>query len=138
MSKKLIVFTLLIVVILVFYYSWLPDSQFRSENYLPRWLVNWSNNYYNLRTSIPFIAFGYLLQAYSQKITAYKDNVNKNLVFIKNLGVAAFVAIIAECGQFLVKGRSPDLMDIYFGIVGSLIGASIYSLFNKMRFRHAK
>lgn len=138
MSKKTILIPLCIVVVIVFYYSWLPDSQMKSETYLPDWLLNWSNRYYNLRTAIPFIAFGYLLQAYSIRKNANKMDVNKNLIFIQNLGIAGFVVFIAESGQFLIAGRSPDLMDIYFGIIGSLLGALGYNLINKIRLRNAK
>lgn len=138
MSKKTILIPLCIVVVIVFYYSWLPDSQMKSETYLPDWLLNWSNRYYNLRTAIPFIAFGYLLQAYSIRKNANKMDVNRNLIFIQNLGIAGLVAFIAESGQFLIAGRSPDLMDIYFGIIGSLLGALGYNLINKIRLRNAK
>ncbi|REH01907.1 VanZ family protein [Flavobacterium aquicola] len=138
MSRKLILFPLFIVVGFVFYYSWLPDPSFKNESYLPKWLLDWSNDYYNLRTALPFIAFGYLLETYSQKKTLYKMDVNRNLIFIQNLGVAAIVAFIAECGQFLIKDRNPDLMDIYFGIIGSLIGALVHNLFNKIRLKNAK
>ncbi|WP_348825372.1 VanZ family protein [Flavobacterium aestuarii] len=138
MSKKLILFPLLIVTGLVFYYSWLPDSQMRSETYLPQWLLDWSNHYYNLRTAVPFAFFGYLLEAYTIRRVSYKMNENKNLIFIQNLGVAGFIAFIAECGQFLIKGRNPDLMDIYFAIIGSLAGALIHNLFNKIKLKNAK
>ncbi|MGQ7947237.1 VanZ family protein [Flavobacterium sp. WC2509] len=138
MSKKLILFPMSIVVILVFYYSWLPDSNMSSETYLPKWLLDWSNHYYNLRTAIPFTAFGYLLEVYSQRKNINKMDVNKNLIFMQNLGVAGAIASIAECGQFLIKGRNPDLMDIYFGVIGSLCGALLYNLFYKMRLRDAK
>lgn len=137
MSKKIILFTLFVVAALVFYYSWIPDQRLTSETYLPQWLLDWSNRYYNLRTAVPFVAFGNLLQAYTSNKQANKYNVNKNFSFMQNLGVAAIVACIAEGGQFLVKDRSPDIMDVYFAIVGSLVGASLYILFNKIRVRNA-
>lgn len=136
MSKKILLFPLMIIVALVFYYSWLPDTNMKSETYLPKWLLDWSNFHYNLRTAVPFVPFGYLLQAYSKRKNL--NIVNKNLIFIQNLGVAGSVAFIAECGQFLIKGRSPDLMDVYFGIIGSFVGALAYNLFNKIRLRNAK
>lgn len=138
MFRKMILLSLFIVVALVFYYSWLPDSHMKSETYLPQWLLDWSNLHYNLRTAIPFVAFGYLLEAYSNKKNLNRIEVNKNLIFIQNLAVAGSVAFIAECGQFLIKGRSPDLMDVYFGITGSFAGALAYNLFNKIRLRNAK
>ncbi|MEZ7498672.1 VanZ family protein [Flavobacterium sp. Arc3] len=131
MSKKIIRFLLLLVIVAVFYYSWLPDPNMRSENYLPQWLLNWSNENFNVRTAIPFVVFGYLLEAYSFKKNSQNKNVDRKFVFIRNLGVSAVVVIIAECGQFLIKNRSPDFMDIYFGIIGSLVGAFGYNLFNK-------
>jgi uncharacterized membrane protein YeaQ/YmgE (transglycosylase-associated protein family) len=60
----------------------------------------------------------------------FKVDVNENLIFIQNLGVAGVVAFVAEGGQFYKK--SPDIMDIYFGIIGSLIGGLIHLLFNKV------
>ncbi|WP_348799899.1 VanZ family protein [Flavobacterium adhaerens] len=137
MTKKIILFPLFAVVGLVFYYSWLPDPTLKSETYLPQWLLIWSNQNYNLRTAIPFIAFGFLIQAYSNCKNSKKTDINKNLIFIQNLLVAGVVAFIAECGQFLLRDRSPDLMDVYFGVVGSLIGALVYNLFYKIRFKNA-
>lgn len=138
MSKKTLLLALTLIVALVFYYSWLPDTNMKSETYLPQWLLDWSNFHYNLRTAVPFVPFGYLLQAYSKRKNLNTVNENKNLIFIQNLGVAGIVTLIAECGQFLIKGRSPDLMDVYFGIIGSLVGALAYNLFNKIRLRNAK
>jgi glycopeptide antibiotics resistance protein len=54
------------------------------------------------------------------------------LNFIYNLGIAAVVVSIAECGQFLIKNRSPDILDIYFGIMGSLIGGLVHIGLNKV------
>jgi glycopeptide antibiotics resistance protein len=132
MPKKIVLFLLLLVIGGVFYFSWSSDPSLESETYLPKWLLDWSNYYYNLRTAVPFIAFGYLLQVYTQRKISNKMDANKNLIFIQNLGVAAVVVFIAECGQFLIKNRSPDIMDIYFGIIGSLIGALIYNLFDRL------
>jgi glycopeptide antibiotics resistance protein len=138
MSKKIILFPLFIVIILVFYFSWLPDSRFQNETYLPKWILDWSNQYYNLRTAVPFFAFGFLIEAYSQKKNFNKMDLNKNLIFIQNLGLAGFVAFIAECGQYLIKDRTPDLMDVYYGIIGSLVGALAHNLFNKRSLENAK
>jgi glycopeptide antibiotics resistance protein len=132
MSKNLIVFLLFFVIIIVFYYSWLSDSSFISESYLPQWLLDWSNKYYNLRTSIPFVFFGFLQAAFSQIKHSKKKNRSKNLIFLQNLGIAGIFISLVEFVQFFIDGRSPDLMDIYFGIVGSLVGALLYIFFNKL------
>lgn len=138
MINRILPILLFLVIVIVFYFSWLPDPRFTNQTYLPHWLLNWSNKYYNVRTGVPFIAFGFLLSAFSQKKNANNMDANKNLIFIQNIGVATIVATIAECGQFLVQGRSPDLMDIYYGSIGSLIGAIIYNVFNKIRLRSEK
>ncbi len=133
MSNKIVGVLLLLVVGVVFYFSWLSDPSFTNETYLPKWLLNWSNQYYNLRTAVPFVAFGYLLGSYSNMKNLTKMGVNENLIFIQNLGIACIVATVAECGQFLIKGRSPDLKDIFFGFMGSLVGALVYNVFKRVR-----
>jgi glycopeptide antibiotics resistance protein len=130
MSKKGILFILLFVIAAVFYYSWLPDPSFNNETYLPRWLLNWSNRYYNLRTAIPFVAVGFLLEDYTEQINSIEKYHNKKLNFIQNFAIATIIVCIAEGGQFLIKKRNPDLMDVFFGILGSFIGVLGYYLIN--------
>ncbi|MBX9808082.1 MAG: VanZ family protein [Flavobacteriaceae bacterium] len=130
MSKKRILIILLFVIAAVFYYSWLPDSSFSNETYLPIWLLNWSNHYYNLRTAIPFLAVGFLLEAYTQQMGSYEIDYNANLNFIQNLGIATVIACIAEAGQFLFQNRNPDLKDVFYGILGSIVGGLGYYLVN--------
>lgn len=87
MSRKIVLLLLLLVISIVFYFSWLSDPSFMNETYLPQWLLNWSNYYYNLRTAIPFVALGFLLEAYTQNQSIQEVNYNKNLNFIQNIGV---------------------------------------------------
>lgn len=131
MSKKSVLF--IFVIASIFYFSWLPDPSFKNEAYLPKWLLKWSDHYYNLRTAIPFLAVGFLLEAYSQQKSSNEINFNKNLNFIQNLGIATIIVCIAEAGQFLIQNRNPDLMDVFYGILGSLIGAFVFNLFKKLR-----
>ena len=100
------------------------------ESYLPMWLLNWSNKYYNLRTAIPFLALGFLLEIY----TEYNGfNNNKKLNFKQNIVFAAIIVCVAEGGQFIIQRRNPDLMDVFYGIAGSIIGAVSYNLLKKLR-----
>lgn len=128
MSKKIILFPLILVIGVVFYFSWLSDPSLNTETYLPRWLLNWSNEYYNLRTAVPFTALGFLLETNSNRKKSCNTNTNRNLSFMQNLCIAALVAFIAEGGQFLLQNRNPDVMDIYFAIIGSLFGGLGYNL----------
>ncbi|MFV5693054.1 hypothetical protein ACM55K_13590 [Flavobacterium sp. LT1R49] len=142
MSKKIVLFLLFFVIATVFYFSWLSDPSLESETYLPKWLLNWSNDYYNLRTAIPFVVVGFLLEAYTEHIRSNPINHNKNSNFMQNIGIATIIVCIAEGGQFLIQKRNPDLMDVFFGILGSFIGGLGYYLvsivMNFKRLRNAK
>lgn len=133
MFKKIVLLLLLFVIGVVFYFSWLPDPGFKNESYLPEWILNWSNRYYNLRTAIPFVAVGFLLQAYAQHKSSNRINHDKNLNFIQNTAIAAVIVCIAEGGQFLIQKRSQDVMDVFYGIIGSVAGGLAYNLFNRLR-----
>jgi glycopeptide antibiotics resistance protein len=139
MSKKVVLFLLLFVIGTVFYFSWLPDHNLESETYLPKWLLNWSNYYYNLRTAVPFVAVGFLLEAFTRHISSNGINHDKNSNFMQNLGIATIIVCLAEGGQFLIQKRSPDLMDVFFGILGSFTGGLGYYLVNAvMNFKRSR
>jgi VanZ family protein len=142
MSKRGVFFILLFFIAAVFYFSWLPDPSFKKETYLPGWLLNWCNHYYNLQTAIPFLAVGFLLEAYTQKMNSVEIYYNKNLNFIQNIGIATIIVCIAEGGQFFIRKRNPDLVDVFYGILGSFIGGLGYYLVNIVfsfkRFRNAE
>jgi len=134
MSKKIFLLLLLIVISSVFYFSWLPDPSFKNETYLPKWLLDWSNNYYNLRTAVPFVGLGFLLEAYSQQKRSNKITYNKYFDFVKNIIIAAVIVCIAEAGQFFIQKRNQDLADVFYGIIGSSIGALVYIFFRRARY----
>jgi glycopeptide antibiotics resistance protein len=112
----------------VFYFSWLPNSDLGTETYLPSWLRDWSNYYYNLRTAVAFVAIGFLLEMAS-RIKNPTASLKKNpWLFIQNISISAAVVCIAEGGQFFIQNRSPDGMDVFFGILGSGIGSLGYCI----------
>lgn len=142
MAKKMVLFLLLFVIGIVFYFSWLTDPSLKTETYLPQWLLNWSNSYYNLRTAIPFVVVGFLLEAYTQHKISNGKHHNQDSNFMQNIGIATIIVCIAEGGQFLIQKRNPDVMDVFFGILGSFIGALGYYLvsilINSKRLKNAK
>lgn len=133
MFHKIVLLLLFLVIGAVFYFSWLSDPSLSSETYLPRWLLNWSNHYYNLRTAVPFIGLGFLLEVYGDRSDLNEACNNKKLNFIQNIVFAAIIVCIAEGGQFLIQKRSPDFMDVFYGIVGSVIGALGYNVLKKIK-----
>lgn len=133
MFHKIVLLLLVFVIGAVFYFSWLSDPSFSGETYLPSWLLKWSNHYYNLRTAIPFLGLGFLLEIYSERNDLNQTGNNKKLNFIQNIVFAAIIVCIAEGGQFLIQRRTPDLMDVCYGIIGSIIGALGYNLLKKLK-----
>jgi VanZ family protein len=130
-KRNFIILFFFLITLSIFYFSWIPDSHFKSETYLPLWLRNWSNSYYNLRTAIPFIAFGFFLAAsFSSKPQSKKKN--SILIWFWYSIIAFAVACLAEVGQFFILNRHPDIMDVCFAIVGSQLGFLIYFLFVKI------
>lgn len=124
--QKSIVFAFLLCVAGIFYYSWLPNPRFETETYLPLWLRNWSNTYFNLRTAIPFIPLGYLLEAWASIPTKIFVAKKSFPLRIKTTLIATVIIWLAEGGQFFIANRNPDSLDIVFGIMGSSCGSIIH------------
>ena len=110
----------------IFYYSWLPDPKLASETYLPLWLRHWSNVHFNLRTAVPFVGIGFLLEMWGANPVPKKNTKAKMLRLLLHTVFAAFIVSLAEAGQYGLLNRHPDGMDILFGILGSVSGASVY------------
>lgn len=130
-SKKIVrIFLFYITIILtgaIFYYSWLPNPSLNSEIYLPIWLRNWSNVYFNLRTAVPFVMLGFILEVRSGLNThPTKNNWKYNILF------ATIIVSIAEAGQFFTNKRQPDIWDVFYGIAGALTGRICYLIFIKL------
>jgi hypothetical protein len=82
----------------VFYFSWLPSPDLRTESFLPLWLSEWSNYYYNLRTAIPFVAIGFLIEVVMYKNSSIENRKTRVGLFTQNISVATTVVCIAEGG----------------------------------------
>jgi glycopeptide antibiotics resistance protein len=117
----------LVLVTGIFYFSWLPDSELTSESYLPIWVLNWSNEYVNIRTAIPFFVLGLVLQTKSGTL----NPINKNSWIYNILGATAIV-VIAEIGQYFTDERHTDILDVFFGIFGTLSGIVTYIIIIKL------
>jgi len=87
-----------------------------------------------LRTAVPFIGLGFLLEAYSQQKRLNEINYNKYFNLLKNIGVATIIVCIAEAGQIFIQKRNQDIIDVFYGIIGSSIGALVYNFFKGTRY----
>lgn len=133
-SMKLFSLLLLIACIVsVFYFSWLPNPNLGIETYLPLIIVNWSNYYYNLRTAVPFVAFGFLLEAFLSVWFSSKRPTNAFNFWSKNTCSAIVLVCLAEGGQFFILSRHPDKMDVLFGILGSQVGFVIFYIVKMLK-----
>jgi hypothetical protein len=123
-TKKIITLVISIVVVCVFYYSWIPDSKLGTESYMPRFILNWCNSYYNLRTAIPFFIIGFLFEFVST--LKKRADYSKFRSALINTFFSAILVGAAETGQKFLVRRYPDLNDVLFGISGSIIGAFFF------------
>ena len=112
----------LVFIGIIFLFSWLNSPDFANFPLMPHWLNNWSNLHGQLRTGAPFIRLGFLLNSYSKKW----------IISLTGLLISFFVVVIAELGQYFIPTRYPDPMDIFYGIVGALIGMMIHIIYKKI------
>ncbi|CAD0006592.1 VanZ family protein [Flavobacterium salmonis] len=107
----------------VFYYSWLPSSNLKTETYLPRIIIEWTSEYLNLRTAVPFLLLGFLCDFCWESDTYDKE---RNSVFAgsRTVIICTVIVCLAEAGQFFISDRHPDFMDIFFGIAGGICGGT--------------
>ncbi len=119
MSNKLIRFCLFCIlfatILSVFYFSWLPNPSFKTEKYLPNWLIKWTDENGILRTGVPFVLLG--ANAVLLKI--------KTLSYFKIFWSLFALLFTAEFGQLFLPNRRFDVMDILVG-AGSL-GLGIFA-----------
>lgn len=127
---------LVFFILSVFYFSWLTDSEFTNESYLPSSIIRLANTYFNIRTAVPFIFISYLIADFNLFNSSYFFRRIHHLKFYKFLQVILFCTLIvgfAEFGQLFIKNRFTDINDIFFGITGSLIGLVINFYKDKLK-----
>lgn len=112
----------------IFYYSWLPSSNLNTETYLPKFILEWTNEYLNLRTAVPFLLLGFLFETRRESAADYKES---NFLFAgkQTVIICTVIVCLAEAGQFFISDRHPDFMDIFFGISGGVCGGTAAALF---------
>ena len=106
----------LIGVVIVLYFSWLPNPNIGSASYFPKWLGNWTNHFGNLRTAVPFFLLAAILES---GLTSINNFQKKRWLIILSLAV---IVTVAEIGQLFLAHRHFDVMDIFWGITGSVAG----------------
>ena len=98
----------------VFYFSWLPNPSFKTEHYLPNWLIRWTDEYGRIRTGVPFVLLG--ANAVLLRLKVF----NSIKIF---LGLFMLLCV-AEFGQLFLPHRHFDYVDILVGSVS--IGLGIF------------
>jgi hypothetical protein len=112
-------FVLLLTTLLILYFSWISDWNLESESYLPLWLLNWSNCYFNLRTAVLFVACGFLWDTCNSKKSSDKKPKTKVALWFRNSVTALVIVCLAEGGHVFVLNRHPDLIHLLFVLLGS-------------------
>ena len=134
---SIVIVFLLVCIGSIFYYSWIHNPGLETETYLPLWIRKWSNEYYNLRTAIPFVILGYLLEVW-QGLSNTAATANRFAFRLKTVIIIAVVVCLAEGGQFFIATRQPDFRDVFFGISGGVLGYLMYHLIQKINFLFSK
>lgn len=116
MLRYLIIIFIVLGSCLVFYFSWLPNPNIGIKPYFPKWLGEWTNKNGNLRTAVPFVFLGILLEF---GFVDLKEVWKKRFII---LIILVGIVIVAELGQLFLPKRHFDIEDILWGISGSILG----------------
>jgi len=116
-------------ILLIFYFSWLPDPDIGLKPYFPGWLGQWTNKNPNLRTAVPFVFVGFVSELLLNN--HYSAWFKRTLLF---LGLTIIVTF-AELGQLLLPLRHFDIRDIAWGALGSALGIVSGFLIKKLKYR---
>lgn len=117
MLKYLLIITSVMMTGVILYFSWVPDPNIGDLAILHGWFSDWINSYGNLRTAVPFFVFALFFE-----LVYHWSSLKSRIILI--IGSLIIVSI-AEVGQLLLPKRHFDLMDIIFGLSGTIMGLII-------------
>ena len=129
---RIIYIIILIVVLLIFYFSWIPDPNLANVKFMPGWLSNWTDKkeFEDIRTGVPLIILGFCTGLLP--ILRTPENIRR--WFISWL-VLIGVVFCAEVGQLLLPKRAFSWDDVGWGAAGALLGLSLAAI-GKERFHY--
>jgi VanZ family protein len=102
----------------ILYFSWVPNSNLSSLNWLPWWLTSWTDKEENsnIRTSVPMFLWGF----FACYIFRIEKNSFKKIIGFSLLGFA--LLLLAEGVQRFLPNRIADWGDVFWGCVGLFSG----------------
>lgn len=126
-KKTYLYFLILIIVYIVFNFSWLPDPEIGNQFPFPAWAKNWINDKINLRTAVPFVFLGFFLE-----LIQWQES-KKPKTRIWSILFSLLIVLIAETGQLLLPKRHFDLRDIGYAIIGTIVGMLLAYIYNRLK-----
>lgn len=100
----------------VCYFSWIPEPSFRTLQWMPAWLANWTDRNDNIRTAVPLgllgVSCGWMLHMESAAARAW----------VLCLGGLSGLVAVVELGQLFLPHRHCDWRDVAWGILGAAAG----------------
>ena len=116
--KRLRWVLILFFLIVIFYFSWIPDSDLLHTGFFPKEWKYWIDDLKNFRTIYPFIGLGYFGQSAFKKL-------GKLEAFVGVILLSLMIVSLAELGQLLLPERHFDWADIMYGFLGASLGACL-------------
>jgi VanZ family protein len=110
--KKVCMGSTVLLATMVLILSWVRNPDIGTLQPLES-ISPWINHFGNLRTMIPFLALGGVVEL------ALIKNTKERALFTLLLFV---LILLAEGGQILIPTRHPDLLDVLFAMIGAFGG----------------
>lgn len=115
---RLVNVLILVCLLFVFYFSWIPSPRLAQLGFMPTWLTSWADTSQNenLRTAVPLLLLGLLIGFW----LAYYKIVwfGWLIAWVCLIGIV----LMAELGQILLPLRHFDWGDVGWGAIGALVG----------------